>query len=275
LTPHPALDPETTLVLDGLAALELEGILPARAYQPVTPMQGSAAVAPVRERPEDDGRQRDQLLFGEVFDVLHEADGWCFGRGRRDGVVGWVEAAALSAPVLLATHRVAALRTYVYAAADPDSQPVMLLSLNALVTARGDDGDFIEIERAGFVARSHLADLHAFERDPAEVAERFVGAPWQAGGRESLGLDDAALVQQALYACGLGCPRRAESQARTVGVAIPAAEARRGDLAFWNGRAGVLVDAGHVAHASLETLAVRIAPLAEIAAGAVPEFRRP
>ncbi|HEV7353588.1 MAG TPA: NlpC/P60 family protein [Brevundimonas sp.] len=275
MTALSALDPETTLILDGVAALELEGILPARAYQPVVPMQGCVAVAPVRERPEDDGRQRDQLIFGEIFDVLHEADGWCFGRGRRDGVVGWVEAPALSAPVLLATHRVSALRTYVYAEADPHSQPVMLLSLNALVTVRGETGDFLEVERAGFIARSHLADLHAFETDPAEVAERFVGAPWQAGGRESLGLDDAGLVQQALYACGLGCPRRADDQARSLGVAVSAAEARRGDLVFWNGRAGVLVDAGRVAHASLEALAVRIAPLVEVAAGAEPAFRRP
>lgn len=269
-----ALDPETTLILDGVAALELEGILPARAYQPVVPMQGCVAVAPVRERPEGDGRQRDQLIFGEIFDVLHEADGWCFGRGRRDGVIGWVEAPALSAPVLLATHRVSALRTYVYAEADPHSQPVMLLSLNALVTVRGETGDFLEVERAGFIARSHLADLHAFETDPADVAERFVGAPWQAGGRESLGLDDAGLVQQVLYACGLGCPRRATQQASTLGVAIPAAEARRGDLVFWNGRAGVLVDPGHVAHASLEALAVQVEPLARATGGAEALIRR-
>lgn len=274
MIPEPIPDPETILARDGLAALELEGVRPARVYRATEPMQCSVAAASLRETPEDDGRQRDQLIFGELFDVLEEIDGWGFGRARRDGVVGWVEAAALSAPVIAPTHRVAAIRTYAWAEPDVRSQPTMLLSLNALVTARAEVGEFVEVERAGFIARAHLKDFLEFERDPAEVAERFVGAPYQWGGRESLGLDDAALVQQALYACGQGCPRRAESQAREIGAAVSAEEARRGDLVFWNGRAGVLVDTDRVAHASLEALAVTIEPLARLVRADLPVFRR-
>ncbi|MFN3352358.1 MAG: NlpC/P60 family protein [Brevundimonas sp.] len=274
MIPEPILDPETILARDGLAALELEGVMPARAYRAPEAMQCSVAAAPLREAPEDDGRQRDQLIFGEVFDALEEIDGWCFGRGRRDGVVGWVESPALSSPVIPPTHRVAAIRSYAYSEPDVRSQPTMLLSLNALVTARAEAGEFVEVERAGFIARAHLKDFLEFERDPAEVAERFVGAPYQWGGRESLGLDDGALVQQALYACGLGCPRRAEAQAREVGLAVSAEEARRGDLVFWNGRAGVLVDADRVAHASVEAFAVTVEPLAGLVRADHPVFRR-
>ena len=36
--------------------------------------------------------------------------------------------------------------------------------------------------------------------DMAAVAERYVGAPYLWGGRESLGLDCSGLVQQALFA---------------------------------------------------------------------------
>lgn len=272
----PLPDPETILARDGLAALELEGVMSARAYGATEPMQCTVAAAPLRETPEDDGRQRDQLIFGELFDVLEEAGGWCFGRARRDGVVGWVEAAALSAPVIAPTHRVAAIRTYAWAEPDVKSQPTMLLSLNALVTARAEVGEFIEVERAGFIARAHLKDFLEFERDPAEVAERFIGAPYQWGGRESLGLDDAALVQQALYACGLGCPRGAGAQARELGQAIQHSDLRRGDLMFWDGGAGVLVDAERVAHASRAALAVTIEPLARLIDGAAepPVFRR-
>ncbi|MFC0633926.1 C40 family peptidase [Brevundimonas balnearis] len=276
MIPEPIPDPETILARDGLAALELEGVLPAQAYRAPEAMQASVAAAPVREAPEDDGRQRDQLIFGELFDVLEEIDGWCFGRARRDGVVGWIEAAALSAPVIAPTHRVAAIRTYAWAEPDARSQPTMLLSLNALVTARAEAGEFIEVERAGFIARAHLKDFLEFERDPAEVAERFVGAPYQWGGRESLGLDDAALVQQALYACGLGCPRHAEAQARELGRAVQRGDLRRGDLMFWSGQAGVLVDGERVAHASPTALAVTVEPLAGLlgATTEAPVFRR-
>ena len=97
-------------------------------------MQGCVAVAPVRECPEDDGRQRDQLLFGEIFDVLHEAEGWCFGRGRRDGVIGWVEAPALSAPVLLATQL---LHAFTFAAQHAASIALLNLYFPGAMRGRG------------------------------------------------------------------------------------------------------------------------------------------
>ena len=54
-------------------------------------------------------------------------------------------------------------------------------------------------------------------------AERYLGAPYLWGGRESLGLDCSGLVQQALFACGLACPRDADQQEEAgVEVAEPA-----------------------------------------------------
>ena len=63
------------------------------------------------------------------------------------------------------------------------------------------------------MAAEHLAPIGGFETDWAAVAERFLGAPYLWGGRESLGLDCSGLVQQALFACGLACPRDADQQA--------------------------------------------------------------
>jgi len=140
----------------------------------------------------------DQLLFGELFDVLEETGGWAFGQARRDGYVGFVETAALSAPGPEATHWVSALRTYAFSRPDIKSAPAGLYSMNALVAVEAREGRFARGAGTGWFIADHLTPIGFGETDHAAVAERFLGAPYQWGGRESVGLDCSGLVQQAL-----------------------------------------------------------------------------
>lgn len=263
MNPAAALDPRLTLARPDLAEQALEGLVAAPTYRSPVAMQCSAPVAPVRTRPEPDGPQEDQLVFGELFDVLEEEGGWAWGRARRDGYVGWVDLEALSQPVLTPTHRVSALRTYAYAEPGFRSQPVALLTLNALLTEDGREGRFVRVARIGWVAEQHVSDLLAFEPDPVAVAERFLGAPYQWGGRESLGLDCSGLVQQAVFACGKACPRDADQQEAALGRPVEGA-AQRGDLVFWDGHVGWMVDGDHVLHANSWHMAVAIDPLTDV-----------
>ncbi len=275
-------DPRTTLARETLAELPLEGLVKAKAYRAVSPRQCARPTAALRKAAEENAEQQDQIVFGEVFDVLDEADGWVWGRARRDGYVGWVEAAALAEPVLAPTHRVSALRTYAFPEAAIKSTPADLLTLNALVTVEAREGRFAKIARSGWVVEPHLSALDAFERDPVSVAERYLGAPYQWGGRESLGLDCSGLVQQALYACGRGCPRDTDMQAREAGEAIEPGDAlRRGDLVFWPGHVALMVDEDRIIHANAHHMAVAVEPLDEAVArisaagvGAPTAYRR-
>lgn len=258
-------DPRLTLARPDLADLSLEGIVRAQTYRAATRMQASAPVAPIRKGPRGDAEQVDQLVFGEGFEVLDEQDGFAWGRAERDGYVGWVDLEALSAPLLRPTHRVRALRTYAWPEPDYKTSPVGLFSMNALVAVKRVQGAWAEVERAGWMPLSHLADLTEFETDPAAVAERFVGAPYQWGGRESLGLDCSGLVQQALYACGLGCPRDADMQERALGRDVDPADLRRGDLVFWTDHVGIMLDDRRVIHATSAFMATVVEPLSEAA----------
>lgn len=258
-------EPKSTLARPDLAELALEGLAPAAAYRATSERQCVVAVAAVRETADPAAIQQDQLVLGELFDVLEEKGGWAWGRARRDGYVGFVRTEALSRAVEVPTHRVSALRTYAYANPDFRSEPVMLLTLNALVTEEARSGRFVRVAHAGWVADSHLADFGSFDDDLAAVAERFIGAPYQWGGRESLGLDCSALVQQALYACGRGCPRDSEDQAR-IGLPIEAGALRRSDLVVWAGHVAVMVDALTVVHANAHHMAVSVEPLADVIA---------
>ncbi len=256
-------DRRLTLIHDGVAARALEGLVPASSYVDPTALQVSAPAASLRRHPADDAEQESRLLFGERFDVLLEQDGYSFGQTARDGYVGWVPSAGLSGPPLAPTHRVKVLRTFAFSQADIKTTPVGLYSLNALVTVEETDGRFARAARAGWFMAEHLAPIGAgFETDPAGVAQGFVGAPYLWGGRESLGLDCSGLVQQALNACGMACPRDTDMQAK-LGQAVDAAVLARGDLVFWKGHVGMMLDADRMVHANGHHMATVVEPLAE------------
>ncbi len=201
-------------------------------------------------------------MYGELFQVLDEADGWAFGQAMRDGYVGYVAAAALGAPGPAPTHIVRALRTYGFSAPDIKATPTGLYSMNALVAAEGREGRFVKTAGGWFVAE-HLAPVGEAAPDFVAVAERFVGTPYQWGGRESLGLDCSGLVQQALYASGRDCPRDSDQQAA---MGEPVEELRRGDLVFWRGHVALMTSATDIIHANSFHMAVVIEPLAEAVA---------
>jgi cell wall-associated NlpC family hydrolase len=255
-------DRRLTLLRDGLADRRLEGLVAADRFADVKPMQVSAPATSLRVAPTPDAEQEDQLLFGETFDVLFETGEFAFGQARRDRYVGYVPIEALSAPVLAPEHRVSALRTYAFAEPDIKSAIVGLYSLNALVTVQARDGRFVKGARTGWFVEHHLAPIGQFESDYVAIAERFLGAPYQWGGRESLGLDCSALVQQALYACGRACPRDTDLQ-RGFFPEIAEADRRRGDLVFWKGHVAILLDPDTILHANAHHMAVAIEPLSE------------
>lgn len=260
-----APDRRLTLLRDGLADQRLEGLVPAQRFAAATPMQASAPIASVRKAPAPDAEQEDQLAFGERFDVLFEVEGFAFGQARRDGYVGYVTSDALSAPVLAPTHRVSALRTYGFSEPDIKSAIIGLYSFNALVTVEAREGRFVRVARSGWFIEAHLAPIGRGENDYVAVAERFLGAPYQWGGRESLGLDCSALVQQALAACNRACPRDTDMQ-RAFFPEVAEADRRRGDLVFWKGHVAILLDAETILHANAHHMATAIEPLAEAVA---------
>ena len=258
-----SFDARETLRLDGAADARLEGRVAADRYVETAPLQVCAPVAPLRRAPAADATQLDQLLFGERFDVLEERDGWAFGQARRDGYVGWAPAEALAGPPLAPTHRVTALRAYAFAEPDIKSAPVGLYSLNALATVEAREGRFARAARGGWFVEGQLAPVGTgFARDPVAVAERFLGAPYLWGGRESLGLDCSGLVQAALHACGRACPRDSDRQ-RALGREVAPAEAQRGDLMFWAGHVGLLAAPDRLLHANAHAMAVTEEPLAD------------
>ena len=103
--------------------------------------------------------------------------------------------------------------------------------------------------------------------DFVAVAERFVGTPYLWGGKTALGLDCSGLVQVALTACGVSCPRDSDMQEQALGTAVSAdPSAQRGDLIFWKGHVAIVRGPDSLIHANAYHMAVAIEPVAEAVA---------
>ena len=272
-------DGRTLLARPDLADRRLQGRRRAMAFAEPRPFRCRAPFAAIRKAPDLRGEQENQLLYGEVFDVLEESREWAWGQARRDGYVGYVALGALGALDGLPSHRVRALRTYGFERPDKKSCFIGPFSLNALVRARGEpQGGFVDGGSAGWIFAAHLAPAGVFDGDPAAVAERHLGAPYLWGGRDSQGLDCSGLVQQALYACGRACPRDADQQLAFFDREVPRGELRRGDLAFWPDHVAMMLDGERLIHATSRFMAVAVEPLADAAQAIGREpiaFRRP
>ncbi len=90
--------------------------------------------------------------------------------------------------------------------------PMDALPLGAQVAVTGEQDSFAALASGGYVPKNHLAVLGTHEQDFVAVAERFAGTPYLWGGKSSLGIDCSGLVQVALNACGIPCPRDSDMQ---------------------------------------------------------------
>ncbi len=209
------------------------------------------------------GGARDKhLLFGHAFLALDVTEGWAFGVDLSDGYVGYVLANALGAPIE-PTHRIKARQSHVYSAADIKSPEQAALTFNALIHVVAEGDDFVQLAGGGFVPRQHVCPRNAREDDFITTAELFLGTPYLWGGNTGAGIDCSGLVQMAMWAAGLTCPRDSDLQA---GLGTPVAiddPLRRGDIVCWKGHVGLMRDAHSLIHANAHHMAVAIEPFAQ------------
>jgi cell wall-associated NlpC family hydrolase len=224
--------------------------------------------APLRHAPSPDAPLDTEALKGErvmVYETTEE--GWAWGQLEADGYVGFLPAGALRDPGPAPTHKVAALRTLVFAGPSIKLPPVETLALGCRLAVARCEPPFAVTASGGYVPARHLVPLDRQECDFVAVAERFLGAPYLWGGKTNFGLDCSGLVQVALTACGVPCPRDSDMQEHALGTLIASSSdmstLRRGDLLFWRGHVAIVRDQATLIHANAFHMAVDSEPIAQ------------
>ena len=262
------IDPRITPARRDLAAKHLAGVVDAQRFVEGKTYEVGASQAAVRDAPSHDATLLTEALKGEqvtIYDISEQ--GWAWGQLVGDGYVGFVPASALSACGPAATHKVSALRTFVFPGPSIKLPPTEALPFGSQLVIARIDGPFAITASGGHVPVAHLAPVATMESDFVAVAERFLGAPYLWGGKSSLGIDCSGLLQLALGACGIACPRDTDMQEQALGTALAQPQAfeqlRRGDLVFWTGHVAIVRDEATLVHANASRhMAVAIEPTA-------------
>jgi len=257
-------DPRLTPARPDLAAAHLRGKVEAARFVEGAEQQVIAGIAPLRKEPAHDAPLLTEALHGERITTYEtDEEGWAWGQLESDNYVGWIPAAALLEPGPAPTHRVAALRTLVFPGPSIKLPPTEALPFGATVAVEREQDGFAVTAAGGYLPRPHLAPLASHESDFVAVAERFVGTPYLWGGKSSLGVDCSGLVQVALAACGIPCPRDSDMQEGTLGKPANLAGLQAGDLIFWKGHVAIARGRNSLIHANAFHMAVTIEPVAE------------
>ena len=218
------------------------------------------SVVPIRKEPRESAEQVTQLLFGEHYEILDTSENgeWYRVRLVWDDYAGWlnksqhhviaqeyfeqIDAADykicldVTASILFRKR----LTPIVMGSVLPLS-PNELFQMEEALAFNGDSKSLSQRRDAEFVA---------------QMATRYLGSPYQWGGKSPFGIDCSGLTQMVLKLAGYALKRDAYQQA-TQGKAVASlAEAQPGDLAFFAkdplkiSHVGIILEGNEIIHAS-------------------------
>ena len=220
-----------------------------------------------------------EILYGETLTILDSEDGWSKIACERDGYVGWVQTESLSECNTKhdTYYYISAPVTHIYRKASLKSDPLQPLYMTSIISITGgEENGFYPVEGGGWVYARHMLSEPALLLNPVDVAQRLIGSAYLWGGRSYEGLDCSGLVQLALFMSGFSVLRDSGMQFSSIGKLLKTGEQPvRGDLAFFPGHVGLMLDNRNILHANATNMAVTADPLEDVISWVAEETDKP
>lgn len=262
---HMNYDKRVFAYRDDIANIELEGKVNSQKFLKGDKYQIAAGITPLFAVSDDTAPLVSQLLYGEYFYVFEINDGRAWGQSAKDGYVGYCSINNLTPDLYETTHHVSAVSTHIYPEPNLKTQPVDMLHMMSDVSVMNEtqvDG-FIPLADGNWIYATHIAK--DFGKDPVSEALKFLYTPYLWGGKSNAGIDCSGLIQIAYASIGIATPRDADMQEAELGTPLKENEVpENGDLAFFPGHVGIMLDDMHLLHANAHHMRVSIDPLKDV-----------
>jgi hypothetical protein len=222
----------------------------------------------VRSEPSGKAEMVNQLLFGDLAEILAGHDHWLKIRTLHDGYEGWCDQKQLhqlseETMEVLKGSSIRVITDITGQLSTPGKPGITVVNGSSLYMLpngliAGPNGEYHLSEgESGMPVLLNPEEI-------AETASLYLNAPYLWGGRSPFGIDCSGLVQVVFKIKGISLKRDAADQALQGNLINLIEESKAGDVAFFDNEdgkiihTGIITGRGSVIHASGE---VRIDPL--------------
>ena len=258
------LDKRLHAYRDDLADMELRNEVKATHYVEGNPAIVVSAIADILHSPNDASALNTQILLGHEVKVFERAKGWAWIQRIHDGYVGYILESDLGESTNEPSHMVLAPLTFLYPGPDlkfPRTNEISMGSKLTVVDQASTRGtDYFILDSGEAVIANHVMKLGEWKPDPVSVAETLLHTPYLWGGDSGFGIDCSGLINISNMLCGKSTLRDSDMLSTTHGKELDTdfSNLQRGDVVFWKGHCGLMMDGTNLLHANGNTMNVAI-----------------
>lgn len=209
-------------------------------------------------------------LWGESFTILSSGIHRSLVQLSTDQYQGFMGNDHLMPCELSPTHYVRTRATQIFKTPDIKSPCPVLVPFYAQFHVCGETGIFAEIitpnGTQGYVIANDLCplDTPCFSDHVTAAETLFLHTPYLWGGRTFFGIDCSGMVQMAFFAIDVLIPRDSKPQYDYFPHDVTNSPRKRGDIVFWKGHVGMMVNETDFLHANAHHMRCVIEPLADV-----------